>query len=180
MLFSKKQKGGIKLNNYLETGKIVNIHGLKGEVKIMPWSDDAEFICEFNVLYCGKDKKAFEIETARVHKNTVLAKFKGIDTPEAANALRNSIVYIDREDIELEEGTYFIADLIGLEVKDADSGEIYGTVKDVFRTGANDVYEVERDGKSRYVPAIPDVIVETDIDNKLLLIRPLEGLFDEN
>ncbi len=168
------------MKDFLETGKIVNTHGLKGEVKIMPWSDDAEFICEFDILYCGKDKQAFEVETSRVHKNTVLAKFKGIDTPELANTLRNSIVYIDRNDIELEEGTYFIADLIGLEVKDADNDKIYGTVKDIFQTGANDVYEVEKDGKKCYIPAIPDVIVETDIDNKLLLIRPLEGLFDEN
>lgn len=168
------------MKDFLETGKIVNIHGLRGDVKIMPWSDDAEFLCEFDVLYCGKDRQALTIENARVHKNTVLVKFKGIDTPEAANKLRNSIVYIDRNDIELEEGTYFIADLIGLAVKDADTGVEYGTVKDVFQTGANDVYEIEKDGKSCYVPAIPDVIVETDIENKLLLIRPLEGLFDEN
>jgi len=168
------------LKEFLETGKIVNIHGLRGDVKILPWSDDAEFICEFDTLYCGKDRQAFEIENARVHKNTVLVKFKGIDTPEAANKLRNSIVYIDRDDIELEEGTYFIADLIGLTVKDADTEEIYGTVKDVFQTGANDVYEIEKDGKTLYVPAIPDVIINTDIENKLLLIRPLEGLFDED
>lgn len=168
------------MKEFLETGKIVNIHGLRGEIKILPWSDDAEFICEFNVLYCGKDKKAFEVENARVHKNTVLAKLKGIDTPEAANKLRNSIVYIDRDDIELEEGTYFIADLIGLTVKDADTGEEYGTVKDIFRTGANDVYEIVSNGKSRYVPAIPDVIIDTDIENKVISIRPLEGLFDEN
>ncbi len=168
------------MKEFLETGKIVNIHGLRGDVKIMPWSDDAEFLCEFDVLYYGKDKQAFEVEHARVHKNTVLAKFKGIDTPEAANKLRNSIVYIDRDDIELEEGTYFIADLIGLTVKDVDTGEEYGTVKDVFQTGANDVYEIVKDGKTCYVPAIPDVIIETDIENKLLLIRPLEGLFDEN
>ncbi|MBQ3566503.1 MAG: 16S rRNA processing protein RimM [Oscillospiraceae bacterium] len=168
------------MKEFLETGKIVNIHGLRGEIKIMPWSDDAQFLCEFDVLYCGRDKKAFEVENARVHKNTVLAKFRGIDTPEAANALRNSIVYIDRDDVELEDGTYFIADLIGLTVKDADTDAEYGTVKDVFQTGANDVYEVEKDGKSRYVPAIPDVIISTDIENKVLLIRPLEGLFDEN
>lgn len=168
------------MKEFLETGKIVNIHGLRGDVKIMPWSDDAEFLCEFDVLYCGKDKQAFEVEHARVHKNTVLAKFKGIDTPEAANKLRNSIIYIDRDDIELEEGTYFIADLIGLTVKNADTGEEYGTVKDVFQTGANDVYEVVKDGKACYVPAIPDVIIDTDIENKALSIRPLEGLFDEN
>ncbi|MGN0613056.1 MAG: ribosome maturation factor RimM, partial [Porcipelethomonas sp.] len=134
------------MKSFIETGKIVNIHGLKGEVKIVPWSDDPEFICEFDTLYCGRDRKAFEIESTRVHKAAVLAKLKGIDTPEAANALRNSIVYIDREDVELEEGTYFIADLIGLEVRDIDSGRLYGKVRDIFQTGANDVYELENDG----------------------------------
>lgn len=168
------------MRNFLETGKIVNIHGIKGEVKIMPWSDNPEFICEFDSIYCGKDKKCFEVENSRVHKNMVLVKFKGIDTPEAANAMRNSIVYIDRDDIELEDGTYFIQDLIGLTMKNADNGKIYGKVKDVFQTGANDVYEIS-DGEKKYlVPAIPDVIVNVDIENKEILIRPLEGLFDEN
>lgn len=168
------------MKEFIETGKIVNIHGLKGEVKVMPWSDVPNFICEFDVLYCGKERKVYEVESARVHKNMVLIKFRGVDSPEAANLLRNSIVYIDRNDIELDEGTYFIQDLIGLTVKDADTGEEYGTVKDVFETGANDVYEVKKGEKTFLVPAIPDVIVNTDIENSLLIIRPLEGLFDEN
>lgn len=168
------------MKDFLETGKIVNIHGLKGEVKIMPWSDDAEFICGFDTLYCGKNKEAYKIEFSRIHKNMVLAKFAGIDTPEAANALRNSIIYIDRDDVELDDGTFFIADLIGLTVKDADSGKEYGIVKDIFQTGANDVYEIKKDDKTYYIPAIPDVIINTDIENKTIFIRPLEGLFDEN
>ncbi len=168
------------MKDYLETGKIVNIHGLKGEVKIMPWSDSPQFLCGFEKVFIGRDKKQFDIEYARVHKNMVLAKLSGIDTPEAANSLRNSVVYIDRDDTELDEGTYFIADLIGLEMKDAENGRIYGTVKDVFQTGANDVYEIEKDGKKYYVPAIPQVIADTDIENKVILIRPLEGLFDED
>lgn len=168
------------MKNFIETGKIVNIHGLKGEVKIMPWSDSADFLCQFDILYCGKDKKKFEIEYSRVHKNMVLAKFKDINTPESANKLRNNIVYLDRDEIELEEGTFFIADLIGLTVKDADSGVEYGVVNDVFQTGANDVYEVKENDKFYYIPAIPDVIIETNIENKYILIRPLEGLFNEN
>lgn len=168
------------MKEFIETGKIVNIHGLRGEVKIMPWSDDPEFICEFDILYYGKDKKILEIENARVHKNMVLVKFKDIDTPETANLLRNNIIYIDRNDVELEEGTYFIQDLIGLKVINADTNEEYGTVRDVFQTGANDVYEVKNDEKTVLIPAIPDVIVNTDIENSVLMIRPLEGLFDEN
>lgn len=168
------------MKEFIETGKIVNIHGLRGEVKIMPWSDDPEFICEFDILYLGKDKKLLQIENARVHKNMVLAKFKGIDTPEAANLLRNNIIYIDRNDVELEEGTYFIQDLIGLKVINADTNEEYGNVIDVFQTGANDVYEVKNGDKIVLIPAIPDVIVNIDIENSVLMIRPLEGLFDED
>lgn len=168
------------MKEFIETGKIVNIHGLRGEVKIMPWSDDPEFICEFDILYLGKDKKLLQIENARVHKNMVLAKFKGIDTPEAANLLRNNIIYIDRNDVELEEGTYFIQDLIGLKVINADTNEEYGNVTDVFQTGANDVYEVKNGDKTVLIPAIPDVIVNIDIENSVLMIRPLEGLFDED
>lgn len=81
------------MKEFIETGKIVNIHGLRGEVKIMPWSDDPDFICGFDILYCGKDKKIFEIESARVHKNMVLIKFKGIVQPESANFLR-TILFI--------------------------------------------------------------------------------------
>lgn len=166
------------MKKMLESGKIVNIHGLKGEVKVMPWCDSPDFLCEFDVLYVGKEKKAYEIESARVHKNMTLIKFKGINTPEAANEMRNRIVYIDREDIELEDGTYFVQDLIGLTVKDADSGEIYGEIKDVLQTGANDVYEIKNGDKTYLVPAIEQVIIETDIDNAVMLIRPLEGLFE--
>lgn len=169
------------MKSFLETGKIVNIHGLKGEVKIMPWSDDPEFICEFSTLYCGKNKTPYNIQSARIHKNMVLVKFENINSPEAANALRNNIVYIDKDETVLDEDTFFIADLIGLTVKDADSDKIYGTVKDIFQTGANDVYEIKSDdNKLYYVPAIPDVIINTDLDNKIITIRPLEGLFDEN
>lgn len=168
------------MKEFIETGKIVNIHGLQGEVKIMPWSDSPDFLCEFDFFYCGKDKKSLEVESSRVHKNMVLVKFRGIDTPEKANALRNSIVYINRNDVELEDGTYFIQDLIGLSVKDADTGKEYGTVRDIFQTGANDVYEIS-DGEKKYlVPAIPDVIVLTDIEAGEIIIRPLEGLFDED
>lgn len=110
----------------------------------------------------------------------VLIKLKGVDTPEAANALRNNIIYIDRGDVSLEEGAYFIQDLIGLTVKDADSGVIYGEVKDVLQTGANDVYEISGNGRTYLVPAIKQVIIKTDIENSVILIRPLEGLFDEN
>ena len=113
-----------------------------------------------------------EVSHARPQKNMVLLHLEGYDTPEQAETLRNQILYLNREDVELEEGTYFIQDLIGL---------AYGTLKDVLQTGANDVYVVQAEGgKELLIPAIPDVIVETNIEEHCMKIRPLEGLLDAN
>lgn len=168
------------MKKMLESGKIVNIHGIKGEVKVTPWCDYPEFLCEFDNIYLGDEKTPYTVDSARIHKNMALLKLSGINTPEAANALRNKIVYIDRDEIELDEGSYFIQDIIGLDVKDADSGKIYGKISNVIQTGANDVYEIKDKEKTYLVPAIKDVIIETDIENSVMVIRPLEGLFDEN
>lgn len=168
------------MKKMLESGKIVNIHGLNGEIKVNPWCDSPDFLCGFDVLYIGNEKTMAKVQTARIHKNMVIIKLEGIDTPEEANALRNKIIYIDRGDVLLQEGEYFIQDLIGLTVKNADSGEIYGEVKDVLQTGANDVYEISGNGRTYLVPAIEQVIIKTDIENSVILIRPLEGLFDED
>ncbi|MCQ2417365.1 MAG: ribosome maturation factor RimM [Oscillospiraceae bacterium] len=165
---------------YLEIGKIVNVHGLNGVVKIMPWCDSAEFLCEFEMLYRGKEHVPMNIEKASVQKNMALVKFEGIDTPEAANALRNTVLYMDREDVELDDDTYFIQDLIGMDVKDADNGKIYGKLNDVLQTGANDVYEIKTEsGKMLLAPVIPEVVLQIDFDADTILIRPLEGLFDD-
>lgn len=167
---------------YLEIGKIVNIHGLHGDVKVMPWCDEPELLCEFENLYIDKDKKEIAVEGARTFKNTVIMHFEGCYTPEDAEKLRNKILYIHRDDLELEDGVYFIQDLIGMQVIDADNGKVYGILKDVSQTGANDVYEIldEENNKTYWIPAIPDVIIETDVDNGVMKIRPLEGLLDAN
>ncbi len=164
---------------YLEIGKIVNRHGLNGVVKVMPWCDSPEFLCEFETLYRGKAHQPMTVTGASVQKNTVLMKFEGVDTPEAADALRNAVLYMNRADVELDDDTYFIQDLIGMQVQDADSGKIYGTLTDVLQTGANDVYEVTpEEGKTLLVPVIPEVVLKVDFDSDTVRIRPLEGLFD--
>lgn len=166
------------MKQFLEIGKIVSVFGIKGEVKVQPWCDSPDFLCEFDILY-RKSGDLVEIEHSRVAKNIVVMKIKGVDTVEDAQKMRNHILYMDRNDVELEEGSFFVQDLIGLEVSDADSGEVYGKLTDVSETGANDVYHVETaEGKLLLVPAIPDVVVETDIEGGIMKIRPLEGLFD--
>lgn len=163
---------------YLEAGKIVTTHGIKGEVKIMPYTDSPELLCEFDRLFLGKNHEEINVERSRVFKNMVIAKLEGYDTPEVAEKLRNKILYMHRDDLELDEDTYFIQDLIGIAVSDADSGFVYGKITDVMQTGANDVYVIQGKDREYLVPAIPEVVITTDIDENTMTIRPLEGLFE--
>ncbi len=165
---------------YLDSGKIVGTHGIKGEVRIDPWCDSPEFLCAFKKLYLDNKGETFIEVKSRPHKNITLAKIKGVETIEEAEKLRGKIVYINRNDISLEEGVNFVQDLIGLVVKDADNDEVYGKVSDVLRTGANDVYEItDTDGKKYLAPVIDDVIIETNVDGGYILIRPMKGIFDD-
>ncbi len=165
---------------YLEAGKIVSTHGIRGEVKIMPYCDSPDLLCEFDRLFIGKNHAEINIERARVQKNMVIAKLEGVDTPEDAEKYRNIILFMHRDDLELDENTFFIQDLIGIEVRNADTNERYGVIDDVIETGANDVYSIKGESRNYLIPAIPDVVISTDIDGELMLIRPLEGLFDED
>lgn len=159
----------------LEAGKIINTHALKGEVRIFPYCDSAEFLCEVKKLYI--DGEAYKVNAARVHKGQALIKFKGVNTIEEAEALLGKLVWFDKKDVKLDEGQFFIEDIIGLQVEDIDSGEIYGKVTDVFTTGANDVFEVTGD-RVLLVPKIDSVVLEISLKEKRILIRPLEGLFE--
>ncbi len=163
---------------FLECGKIVATHGLRGEVKVLPWCDGPEALVPIKTFYLDGGNTPKRAERCRIQKNMVLLKLEGVDTPEAAQALRGRVLWLDREEDTLEEGQYYIQDLIGLSVEDAETGERYGTLRDVTETGANDVYHVAfPDGRVQLVPAIPQVIAKIDIDGGKMLIRPLEGLF---
>ena len=165
---------------YLESGKIVGTHGIKGEVRIEPWCDSPQFLAAFKKLYLDDRGESFIEVKSRPHKNITLCKIKGVDDIDDAQKLRGKIVYIDRGDIQLGEGVNFVQDLIGLEVTDADTGETYGKLTDVLRTGANDVYEITSpDGKKYLAPVIDEVIIEKNIDEGFVLIRPMKGLFDD-
>ena len=168
------------LKKYLETGKIVAVRGLKGEVKVYPWNDDPEELLDFDVLYLNKGKNALQVEDAWVQGTMVIIKFEGIDSIEQAQDLRGKILYLDRDDVELEEGQHFVQDLLGLEVVDADDGHVYGKLTDVTKTGANDVYHITfPDGKIHLIPKIPQVVISVDVEAGRMVIRPLEGLFDD-
>lgn len=163
----------------IETGKIVNTHGIRGEVKIIPWTGDPEQLLDFKELFI--ESVSYKIQGIRLHKGSLLVKLKGIDTLEQAEMLKNKIVFAESSSFELEEGEYFFRDLIGMDVIDVDTNFCYGKITDIIETGANDVYEVTEDNEKktkRLVPAIPDCIIDVNLDNKTMKIRPLEGLFD--
>lgn len=165
---------------FLEAGKIVSTSGLKGEVRVNPWCDSPDFLLRFAALYFDGGKKPVVVEYGRVQKNMAILKLAGIDTVDQANSLRGKVLWVSREDVELPEGTYFIEDIIGLTVVDAeDAGIVYGTLSDVSHTGANDVYHVEKDGRTVLIPAIRQVVIATDLEAGIMRIRPLEGLFDD-
>ena len=156
-------------------------HGVRGEVKICPWCDSPDFLRRFTTLYLDDaGKTALKVQRLRVHKNMVLGLFEGIDTVEKAQALRGRTVYISRAEADLPEGKWFVQDLLGCKVKDIDSGAEYGTLTEVILgAGANDVWAVKgANGETVLVPAIPDVVLETDVAAGIVRIRPLRGLFD--
>lgn len=168
------------MKQFLEIGKIVSTRGIKGEVRVQPWSDSPDFLCEFDTLYLDEGKKSIEIERSFVQKNVVVMKLKGVDTVEKAQDMRNKILFMDRNDVELEEGSYFVQDLLGLTVIDADKNEEIGSLCDVTETGANDVYHIKSGEKEYLIPAIPDVIEKIDLDDGKMYIHKMKGLFDED
>lgn len=167
------------MTKYLEIGQIVNTFGIKGMVKIKPFTDDINRFDRLEKVYIKnkKSNKEYEIEEVKYHKNMVLMKLKGIDTPEDADLLRQSYLLVDRENEEpLEEGTYYIVDLLGLEVF-TDEGNLLGKVDDIFNTGSNDIYVVKDElGKQILLPGISEVIKEVDIENKKIIVHLIQGL----
>ena len=159
---------------FLEAGQIVNTHGIRGEVKIIPWCDSPEFLCGFDTLYI--DEAPVRLRAARPHKGNVLAALEGVDTVEGAMALKGKTVHIDRADVTLPEGRHFLADLIGLRVVDADSGAELGVLTEVLTPPAHQVYLVKGPQGERLIPAVEEFIVETNVDGGYLRVRLIEGM----
>ena len=164
------------LQQYLEVGKVTNVHGLMGEVRVQPWADSPDFLCKFKTLYVDKTHWPIEVERARVHKNMVIIQFRGVTDVPSALAMRNAILYIDRADANLPEGSFFLADIYGLEVRDAQSGEVLGKIADVLTLPANNVYVVKGGARELMIPAVPQFIAETNIEQGYIRVNMMEGL----
>lgn len=164
------------LQQYLEVGKITNVHGLMGEVRVQPWADSPEFLCQFKTLYVDKAHWPIKVERARVHKNMVIMKLEGVTDVPGATAMRNAVLYIDRADANLPEGAFFLADIMGLEVRDAQSGEVLGKLDDVLTLPANNVYVVKGGPRELMIPAVPQFIAETNVEGGYIAVNMIEGL----
>lgn len=165
----------------LEVGKIINTHGLRGEVKIVTWTDSPEVFeeLEFVIAKIKGTQTRLDIKNVKYQKNNIIVAFNQLTAIEEAEKLKNAVLLVPREELgELPEGVYYIADLIGCEVFD-ESGKI-GDLVDVFSTGSNDVYDIKREGKKNLlVPIIDGVLQSVDTDNKKIIIEIPKGLEDE-
>lgn len=168
------------LKKYIEAGKIVGTHGVRGEMRVQQWCDSAEVFTKFNRFYLDRNgTECVRVKASRPHGNVCLLKAVDVDTIEAAEAMRGKVLYIDRSDLKLEKGRYLIDDIIGCKVIDAESSCEYGVICDVSQTGANDVWHIKKDGKEYYLPNVPQFVKNVDIGGRIVLITPIGGIFDD-
>ena len=160
------------MKEFLDCGQIVNTHGIRGEVRIVPWADSPDFLCQFSTLYL--DGAPRRVLSSRVHKGSVIAKLDGVDTVEAAMLLRDKTVQIRRADAKLRSGTFFLADIIGLKVLD-EAGQTLGTLKEVLSPSVQQVYVIEGE-REFLIPAVPEFVLETNIEGGYLKVRLIEGM----
>ena len=154
---------------FIEAGEIVTTHGVKGEVKVLPWVDAPDVLCEFD--RCRIDGVEYTIESCRIQKTCNLVKLTGVDTMEAAQAMRGKIMQLYREDID--EEVIFAAELIGMQVL-CDGSEL-GKITDVLDYPGNSVYVVK--GKHEYmIPAVKEFILSTDMDANVMQVKIIEGM----
>lgn len=167
------------MEEYLEIGQIVNTNGLKGFIKIMPFTDDITRFDDLDSILVDKDGifVEYKMEEVRYYKNMVLMKLKDIDTIEQAVKLKGLYIKINRKDaVELPENSYFIVDLLGSEVYTVEN-QLLGKLEDIFPTGSNDVYVVKDElGKQILIPALKTVVKTIDVSNKKIIVELPEGL----
>ncbi|MBR1572943.1 MAG: 16S rRNA processing protein RimM [Lachnospiraceae bacterium] len=166
--------------DYLQVGAITSPHGVHGEAKVYPMTDDVKRFKKLKEVYLGDDKRLLHISSVKFFKNMVILKFDEFTTPEEIDKIRKVGLYVTRDmAVKLQKDEYFIADLIGLEVY-SDEDKLIGELTDVMQTGANDVYVVKtQSGNEILIPAIKDCILEVSIEESRMLVHLLPGLIDE-
>ena len=165
-------------DDLLEIGKIVNTHGIRGEVKIQPWCDEPELFDELEYLFIEGEK--YNIVRNRFHKTCQIVQLENVNNIDDAERFKNKIVYINRDALELPEGRYYIADIEGLTVKEQNV-RILGVVDEIINTGSNDVYSLKDtfNKKPVLIPVIEGVVLETNIDGGYIVVKLPKGLIDD-
>ncbi len=161
-------------NPFLEAGKIVNTHGIAGEVKVVHWCDSPEYLLGFDTLYL--DGAPVKVRSARVHKQNVLLHLEGVEDINAAMRLKDKILSIRRDDAPLPEGQHFLADLYGITVQDAQSGEVLGTIQDILTPPAHPIYVVQGGVREYMIPAVPAFIKNVDMEAGVMTVSLIEGM----
>lgn len=172
------------MRKYIEIGKIVNTHGVKGTLKVEPWCDSPQVLTGMKKLYFAPERsgdpfREIRVEKASAQKDRVLLTLAGVTDMDAAMALKNTLLYADRDDIPLAEGSFLIDDLKGLAVIDAADGHSYGTLHDVIQGVGNDLYEIQTAKGMVLIPAVKEFIKEIDLSIGIR-IAPIRGMFDED
>ena len=163
---------------FLEAGKIVNTHGVTGEVKVQPWCDAPEVLLEFDTLYLSPSEPV-RVQKSYVHKNCVMMRLEGIGNCEAAEALKNRVLYLNREDVALPEDLVFIQDILGFEIFDMRTGETVGTLREVNQGAGHDLYVVARKGKpDALIPACKPFLKDIDMETGRITVETIEGLIE--
>lgn len=166
-------------SQYLECGKIVNTHGVRGGLKLESWCDTPKDLASLKKVYLknGEEYKMYKVKKSSVFKQFVLFELEGISNIDMAMLFKGSIVFADRDDISIDDDAYFIADIIGLDVIDIESGEKIGTLSDVFNLGASDLYEIDTKNGKKLIPAVDEFIKEVDTE-KGIYVSLIEGMLD--
>lgn len=167
-------------NPYIQCAKIVNTHGCYGALKLESWCNTPEDLVTLKTVFLknGSEYTEYRVTKASVFKQTVLAVWDTVDSMDAALALKGKIVYAKREDFQLSDGEYFIADLYGLNVIDAENGTVHGTVTDVINRGASDIYVIQTPNGERMIPAV-DAFVQRVEPSKGIFVTPIDGMLTD-
>lgn len=164
---------------FLEAGRIVRTHGVRGELVLEPWADSPEFLTgirQFSLDPAGQ--RTVEVLASRIHKGRLLLRLRGVDTVEQGDALRGKVLYLDRDGVRLEEGRFFLQDLLGCSVVDGVTGQVYGVLEEVLSTPANDVYRIKNGEREFLFPAVEHMIKGTDLEAGVIEVLPIPGIFD--
>ncbi len=159
---------------FLEAGKIINTFGIRGELKVQPWSDRVDFLKQFKTIYISG--QPVRVVSVRVHQQNALLTLEGVTDMDSALPYKNKIIEVRRADIKNKPGEHFVADLIGLDARDADSGEVFGKVSDVLSYPAQDLYEVKGGGKTYLIPDVPAFVKEINEMEGFISFHVLEGM----